>query len=258
MIRIKTPQDIELLKEGGERHAEILEIVRLAVVPGVSTFVLNDIAMKELKKSGDGASFLNYKPYGAKRGFPAALCVSVNEEIVHGIPNENPKTLKEGDIVTIDLGLTHMGMITDGAITVGVGSISKEDTHLIRATEEAMYAGIAEANCGNTIGDIGYAIESIAKREGFVVAEGLAGHGVGYEVHEDPYVPNTGKKGQGDKLVPGMVIAIEPMLMTGSGAITLLKDGYTFVTKNGSRSAHFEHTVLITEGKPIILTQLSH
>jgi methionyl aminopeptidase len=221
----------------------------------VSTFALNDFAMKELKKGGDVASFLNYKPEGAKRPYPAALCVSVNEEIVHGIPNENPKILKEGDIVTLDLGLTHHGLITDSAITVGVGNISAEDRHLISATEEALRRGIDAARGGNTIGDIGFVIEQYAKQEGFVVAEGLAGHGVGYEVHEDPYVPNTGKPGAGEKLVPGMVIAIEPMLMRGSGAIVLDKDGYTFKTKNGSRSAHAEHTILITEDKAIVLTE---
>lgn len=255
MIRIKTAEDIALLKEGGKRHAEILNHLRPLVVPGVSTFVLNDFAMKELKKGGDVASFLNYKPEGAKRPYPAALCVSINEDIVHGIPNENPKILKEGDIVTLDLGLTHHGLITDSAITVGVGNISAEDRHLISATEEALRRGIDAARGGNTIGDIGYVIDQYAKQEGFVVAEGLAGHGVGYEVHEDPYVPNTGNPGEGEKLVPGMVIAIEPMLMKGSGAIILDKDGYTFKTKNGSRSAHAEHTILITEDQAVVLTE---
>jgi len=254
MIHIKTAEDIVILKEGGRRHKEILELLRPRVLSGVSTFELNDFAMKEIKKGGDVASFLHYKPAGAKRPYPAALCVSINDEIVHGIPNENPRILKEGDIVTIDLGLTHDGLVTDSAITLGVGKISKEDKRLISATDEALRRGIAMAQGGNTIGDIGYVIEEYAKQEGFVVAEGLSGHGVGYEVHEDPYVPNSGKLGEGDELVPGMVIAIEPMLMTESGAIVLDKDGYTFKTKNGSRSAHAEHTILITEGAPIVLT----
>lgn len=255
MIRIKTAEDIAILKEGGRRHAEILNLLRPLVVRGASTFTLNDFAMKELKKGGDVASFLNYKPAGAKRPYPAALCVSINDEIVHGIPNENPRILEEGDIVTLDLGLTHKGLITDAAITLGVGKISKEDRHLIESTEEALRRGIDAARGGNTVGDIGQVIEQYAKEQGFVVAEGLSGHGVGYEVHEDPYVPNSGKSGEGEKLIPGMVIAIEPMLMTGSGAIVLDKDGYTFKTKNGSRSAHAEHTVLITEDQAVVLTK---
>ncbi len=254
MIIKKTPSDIELLKEGGKHHSAILRELEKATVPGVSTNELEELARKLLKEYGDTAAFLRYKPEGAKRPYPAALCVSVNEEIVHGIPNEDPKILKEGDVVTLDLGLTHKGLITDSAITVGVGTISPEEKRLIEGTKESLYAGIKAAKGGGHIGDIGFAVEEVAKRLGLNIAEGLAGHGVGYKVHEDPFVPNTGKKGTGEKLVPGMVIAIEPMLVLGKGDIVLAKDGYTFKTRDGKKSAHFEHTIAITDGDPIILT----
>ncbi len=255
MIRLKKNEDIEIMKEGGRRHSFILSEVARLVSPGISTQDLEDKARELIEEGGDKAAFLNYTPRGAKRAFPACLCVSINEEIVHGIPNENPKILKEGDIVSIDLGLVHNNLITDSAITVGVGNISDENKKLISHCKEALYLGIKQARSGNTVGDIGYAIESFIKPLGYGISEGLAGHGVGFAVHEDPYVPNEGKMGQGEKLIPGMVIAIEPMITLGSSKITLDKDGYTYKTRDGSNSAHFEHTVAITEGDPIILTK---
>lgn len=255
MIRIKKTEEIEILKEGGKRHSYILLEVSKKVAPGVSTQELEDFARKLIEEGGDKAAFLNYKPRGAKRPFPAALCVSINEEIVHGIPNEEPRILKEGDIISIDLGLVHKGLITDSAITLPVGNVSEEDKKLIMHCKEALHLGIKEARGGNTVGDIGYAIESFIKPLGYGLSEGLAGHGVGFAVHEDPYVPNEGKPGQGEKLVPGMVIAIEPMVTLGSSGITLDKDGYTYKTKDGSNAAHFEHTIVITDGDPIILTE---
>jgi methionyl aminopeptidase len=254
MIRIKTEKDIATLIEGGKRHAYIISEVSKLVSPGVLSSELENYAMELINEGGDKSAFLNYIPEGARRPYPAALCVSVNDEIVHGIPNEEDKRLQEGDIVSLDLGLIHGGLITDMAVTVGVGEVSKELITLIRATEEALMAGISEARGGNTVGDIGYAIQKVAKRYGFGLAEGLAGHGVGYEVHEDPFVPNTGKPGKGEKLVPGMVIAIEPMLVTGRSEIVLAKDGYTYKTADGSMSAHAEHTVAITEGDAFVLT----
>jgi len=255
MITIKTQEDIDFLIEGGKRHAFILnELVKL-IVPGVSSLTLEELAMKLIKKEGDRAAFFNYKPEGAKRPYPAALCVSVNEEIVHGIPNEIPRILIEGDIVTLDLGLVHNGLITDSAVTVPVGKVSAEDLRLITATEEALEAGIRAARGGNHVGDIGYAIEQVTKKYNLAGALGLSGHGVGYEVHEDPYVPNTGMPGTGAKLKAGMVIAIEPMLVLGKGDIKLLKDGYTFVTKDGKKAAHSEHTIVITENDPIVVTR---
>lgn len=254
MITRKTAQEIEILKEGGRRHKAILEELAALVKPGVSTKTLNDRALELIREGGDTAAFLNYRPEGARRKYPAALCVSINEDIVHGIPNERPLTIEEGDVVALDLGLMHEGLITDSAITIGAGELASEDKRLIEGTKEALFAGIRAARAGNRIGDIGAAIEKVATRLNLNLAEGLAGHGVGYEVHEDPYVPNTGEAGTGELLVPGMVIAIEPMLVLGSGKITLQKDGYTFSTRDGKKSAHFEHTIAITESEPLILT----
>ncbi len=254
MIKLKTKEEIEILREGGKRHAEILCILKKMVAPGVSTLILEEEARRLIHESGDKAAFLGYKPEGAKRPFPAALCVSINDEIVHGIPNEAERILNQGDIVALDLGLVHQGLITDSAVTVGVGAIDDEALKLLQVCRDALVAGVAEALPGNTTGDIGAAIEEVVKGTGFSLAEDLAGHGVGYKVHEDPYVPNTGKRGMGEKLVPGMVIAIEPMVNTGKSKIKVLKDGYTIATKDGSRSAHFEHTIAITENGHIILT----
>jgi len=256
MITIKTNEDIDFLIEGGKRHAYILKELTALVVPGVSTLTLEEKARKLIKEGGDSAAFLNYQPDGARRKYPAALCVSVNEEIVHGIPNESPRILIEGDIVTLDLGLVHCGLITDCAVTVPVGTVSAEDARLIKAAEEALEAGIRAAQGGNHIGDIGFAIEQIARKYHLAGALGLSGHGVGYEVHEDPFVPNTGMPGTGALLKPGMVLAIEPMLVLGKGDIKLLKDGYTFITKDGKKAAHAEHTVVITDGNALVVTKL--
>lgn len=256
MISIKNKKEIEILREGGRRHAQILKEIRDMVAPGVSTADLNEFASKKIEEFGDRAAFLNYKPKDAKRPYPAALCVSINDEIVHGIPNEKNRILKDGDIVGLDLGLIHKSLITDAAITVGVGKIREIDKKLIKATREALEAGIKSAKGGNAIGDIGFAIEIVAKKYDLRIAQGLSGHGVGYKVHEDPYVPNTGRSGEGEKLSAGMVIAIEPMFVVGSGEIILDKDGYTYKTKDGSNAAHFEHTITVTPGEPIILTKI--
>lgn len=253
-IRLKSEADIKTLREGGRRHAQILRALKKMVRPGLSTEALENEARKLIEESGDKAAHLGYTPKGAPRPFPAALCISINNEIVHGIPNERPKTLEEGDIVSIDLSLVHKDRVTDSAITVGVGKIDEESQELLQVTEEALAAGVKAAQPGNHIGDIGAAISGIVKQSRFSLAEDLVGHGVGFSIHEDPYVPNVGKPGKGEKLVPGMVIAIEPMVNIGSGAIKNLNDGYTIVTRDGSRSAHFEHTVAITEKGNIILT----
>lgn len=254
MIRLKSKEEIEILKEGGRRHAEILKKVASLVSPGISTQTLEDEARRLIEEGGDEASFLGYTPEGAKRPFPAALCVSINEEIVHGIPNEGERIIKEGDIVSLDLGLVHKGLFTDSAITVPAGKISKEARELINATRTALEKGLSAISLNGRIGDIGAAISAYVETTPFKLAKDLVGHGVGYAVHEDPYVPNTGIKGTGEELVPGMVIAIEPMLNVGSANIKTAKDGYTILTKDGSLSAHFEHTVAITEDGPIILT----
>lgn len=255
MISIKTKEEIEILHEGGKRHAFILAEIAKKVVPGVSTQELENFARQLVKEGGDAPSFLNYTPKGAKRAYPAALCVSINNEIVHGIPNESPVILKEGDIVSLDLGLTHKGLITDSAVTVGVGEVSVEDKKMMDHCKEALALGIKVAKGGNHIGDIGFAIESFARPLGYGICSGLAGHGVGYKVHEDPFVPNEGRRGGGELLRPGMVIALEPMLTLGTDRIVLSENGYTYKTADGSHAAHFEHTIAITEGDPIILTK---
>ncbi len=255
MITIKKPEEIEILREGGRRLAMILDTLAKAVRPGISTKELDDMAREMTLKGGDKPSFLNFKPAGAKRPYPASLCVSINHEVVHGIPNEEPKILQEGDIVSLDMGLIHKKLITDGAVTVGVGAIDADSKKLLSVTRDALMLGIKAAKGGGYIGDIGYAIEQFVKPYNYGIAEGLAGHGVGYKVHEDPYVPNTGARGEGPLLKPGMVLALEPMLNMGTGAIVLDKDGYTLKTADGKRSAHFEHTILITEGAAEILTK---
>ncbi len=253
-VIIKTKEQIEIIREGGKILAGVLEKTAKIIKPGISTYELDKFANDLIKKGGDTSAFLNYKPEGAKTAYPASLCVSVNSEVVHGIPSEN-KILKEGDIVSLDLGLKHKGLFTDHAVTVPVGKISKRDQELLKDTKKALEIGIWAAHGGNTVGDIGHAIESFVNRKYGIVKE-LAGHGVGIKVHEDPYVPNYGKAHTGQKLIPGMIIAIEPMLNIGKSNIISMPDGYTIKTADGSRSAHFEHTILITEGDAEILTKI--
>jgi methionyl aminopeptidase len=255
MIRLKTEKEIEILREGGKRLAEILAILASKVTPGVSSFTLEEETLRLMRESGDKPAFLGYQPQGARRPFPAALCVSINEEIVHGIPNEVEKIVQEGDLVTLDLGIIHQGLITDAAITVPVGVVDALSLKLVETTRTALLRGIETAQPGRTVGDIGAAISQVIREGGFTSPDDLVGHGVGYKVHEDPYVPNVGKAGQGEKLVPGLVIAIEPMANIGKSAIKVLSDGYTIVTRDGTRSAQFEHSIAITEKGNIILTQ---
>jgi methionyl aminopeptidase len=231
----------------------LAEVVK-KVKPGVSTQELNDYAEKLIKDGGDKPAFLHYKSRPEDRPYPASLCTSVNNEIVHCVPTKN-KILKEGDIISLDLGLNHRGLFTDHAVTVPVGKISKKDQKLIDDTKKALELGIWAAHNGATVGDIGHAIESFVNRKYGIVRE-LAGHGVGKKVHEDPYIPNYGKAGKGEKLVPGMVIAIEPMLNIGKDAIINNGDDYSIKTADGTHSAHFEHTILITDGEAEILTKI--
>ncbi len=260
MIIIKTPEEIEILREGGKRLATVLYKTGEAVKPGISTKDLDDYAFKLIKEMGDEPAFLNYKPEGADSAYPASLCVSVNEEVVHGIPSKD-KILKEGDIVSLDLGLKHKNLYTDMAITVPVGKISSASAKLLKTTEKALFTGIEAARAGNKVGDISHAVESFVrsqkKNQRYGIVEVLAGHGVGKAIHEDPYIPNFGKKGTGVELVPGMVIAIEPMINAGTKNVILDKDGYTFRTADSKRSAHFEHTIFITEKGPEILTKVT-
>lgn len=256
MITVKTKEEIAILREGGKRHAEILQALKSMVKPGVTAQELEDEARRLIAEGGDTAAFLDYKPQGARTPFPAALCISINDEVVHGIPNVTEKILKDGDIVCIDLGLIHGGLITDSAITVPVGEISPELTKLLEVTEKALQAGIKAAKGGKRIGDISVAIERVGLAGGVGIVEELAGHGVGYDVHEDPFVPNYGEAGKGEVLQPGMVLAIEPIFNLGSRHVFLDKDGWTYKTKDGKPSAHFEHTIVITKGGAEVLTKL--
>ena len=261
MITLKTKEDIAILREGGKRHAEILALLASMVRPGITTKELDDAAAKLIAEGGDSSPFLGYKPRGAKRPYPATLCVSVNDEVVHGIPNENNRTLIDGDVVSLDLGLQHKGLITDMAITVPVGKVSSDVSQLLKDTERALMAGIEAAKAGNRVTDISTAIERVGRGarsgKGYGIVEELSGHGVGYKVHEDPFVPNYVRGNQkGELLRPGMVIAIEPMFNLGTKDITLDADGYTIRSADGLPSAHFEHTIVITKNDSEILTSI--
>ena len=256
MIKYKTEQEIKLLKEAGKIHAQILKELSKKVKPGAKPSDFNSYAEKLIDEAGCTASFLGYTPDGVKDPYPASLCVSVNEEIVHGIPSENKKVFKNGDIVTLDLGVTKEGMIVDGAVTLAVEDVDEAGLKLIRATGEALNAGIKAVKLGGHIGDIGAVIMKVAQKYGFSIAQGLSGHGVGFNVHEEPYVPNEAIAGDGPEIKLGLVIAIEPMLCEGAGSIKRLPDHYTYVTKDGKRSAHFEHTIAVTKNGVEVLTKL--
>ncbi len=255
-VTIKTKEEIEILREGGKRLAFILEEVGKATKAGVSTLELNELAQKLVEESGDKAAFLNYKPAGAKRAYPATICISINDEIVHGIPNENSKIIKDGDIVSLDMGLNHKGFFTDAAVTVGVGEVDEEGKNLIENTKRSLYEGINAVKENKHVRDISYAIERFVRPKHLGIVEELCGHGVGYKVHEDPYIPNFCLENKGEKLKVGMVLAIEPMLNEGTKHITLDADGWTYRTADGKRSAHFEHTIVVTKDGAEILTML--
>jgi len=252
---IYNKEEIEILREGGKRLASVLNEVEKIIAPSVTTEELNKLAERLIRDKGDEPAFLGYQPEGAPIVYPATLCVSVNDEIVHGVPGS--RVLKEGDIVGIDLGLKHKGLFVDSARTIPVGWVDSSSKELIVVTEKALYSSIDAARGGGHIGDIGSAVEKVVEGTGFSIVEELGGHGVGHNVHEDPFIPNYGKAGTGQKLVPGMVLALEPMLNEGSEDVTLsMKDNFTFSTMDGKRSAHFEHTILITDGTPEILTKV--
>lgn len=251
---VKTEEEIAIIREGGKRLATILLAVKDAVKPGVTTRELDHLAEKLMREGGDEPAFLHYIPEGASIPYPGSLCVSVNDEIVHGIGSD--RILQEGDIIGIDTGIKHKGLFTDSAMTVAVGEIDEAAQKLVDVTKGALVAGIDAARGGKTTGDIGYAIEKYVKDHGFVIVEELGGHGVGYHQHEDPHVANYGERGQGVRLKSGMVLALEPIVNEGTRYIKLLSDGYTFVTRDHKRSAHFEHTILITDGPAEILTKV--
>lgn len=252
---VRTQEEREGVIESGRRLGVVLEEVAKAVAPGVTTAELDAIAERLIREGGDEPAFLDYTPEHAARPYPATLCVSVNDEVVHGIPNEAPRTLKEGDIASLDLGLIHKGFVSDSAVSVPVGAVSDAAVRLMEATRKALYAGIAAARPGARVGDISSAIEKTYAGTGFAVVKILGGHGVGGAVHEEPYIPNVGHPGTGEEIEEGMVLALEPIANVGKGSVLLAPDGYTYRTKDGSISAHFEHTILVTKEKTIVTTR---
>lgn len=255
MSLLKTPEEIEKLQAGGQILARILSAITQKVRPGISTYDLEEFARAEIKKAGAAAAFLGYGGGQGRKPYPAALCTSINNEVVHCIPRKK-RILQNGDLIGLDLGLKHEGLFTDAAITVPVGHISNDALRLVNATKEALVQGVRQVKPGNHIGDIAAAIEAVARRERLGVIRALVGHGVGHAVHEGPAVPNFGQPGTLQKLKAGMVLAIEPMFTLGDYKINFLEDGWGVVTADGSLAAHFEHTIAVTRDGHIILTKL--
>jgi|SRR5690554_3298655 len=247
MIELKTPSQIAIMRKAGKIVADTLELMRENVRPGVTTGELDRIGEEYIRKCGAIPAFKGYN------GFPATLCTSVNEEVVHGFPGL--RTLQSGDIISIDCGAIYDGYVGDAAITLPVGEISDEKKKLLQVTEESLYKGIAQAIFGNRLYDISHAIQTHVEAHGLSVVRDYVGHGIGRAMHEDPQVPNYGKPGRGPRLAIGMVLAIEPMVNLGTYEVKVLDDHWTVVTKDGKASAHFEHTVAITENGPEILTR---
>ena len=248
MIILKSRQEIEKMRKSNALVAAILEELKKKIRPGVKTIELDRLSEEMALKKGARPAFKGY------RGYPYSLCTSVNSEVVHGMPSE--RELKEGDIVSLDFGILNDGYYGDAAVTVPVGEIAPAAKRLLRVTEEALYRGIAEVRAGNRIGDISAAIQGHAEAAGYSVVRGLVGHGIGKNLHEDPQVPNYGSSGRGIELKAGMVFAIEPMVNEGTYRVDILRDGWTVVTADGKLSAHFEHSVAITENGPVILSRI--
>lgn len=249
MITLKSPREIDIMARAGRIVAATLELVRGLVRPGISTEQL-DAAAEKFIRSHPGAT----PSFKGLYGFPKTLCVSINEEIVHGIPSAR-RVLHEGSIVSVDVGVYLEGFHADAATTIPVGQIAPEASRLLDVTQEALAAGIAQARLGNHVGDIGHAVQTVAEAAGFGVVRELVGHGVGQRMHEDPQVPNHGQPRRGPRLQAGMTLAIEPMITLGDYSTRLLDDKWTVVTADGSLAAHFEHTVAITKEGPRILTR---
>lgn len=245
-IIVKSPDEITIMREAGRHVAEVLQILVDALRPGLVELELDEIVRREFKKRKLTPTFLGYY------GYPATVCVSINDEIVHGIPGK--REIADGDIVSIDLGCTHEGFVADSALTVGVGNLPPERQRLIDVCKEALWRGIAAARGGSRVGDIGHAIQTYVEGEGYSVVREYVGHGVGRQMHEDPQIPNYGKPDSGPVLRPGMVIAIEPMVNQGDWRTRKDPDNWTVRTADGSLAAHFEHTLAITEGEAQVLT----
>jgi len=253
-ITIKNENEIKILREGGKILADVLSQVSEMAKPGVSTGFLNNKAKELILARNAEPSFENYQSNFSDKPYPAVICASLNNVVVHGLPSEKV-ILKEGDILKLDLGVKYKNLFTDAALTVGIGKIYEENKKLIDITRRALELAIVEVKPDNHIGDIGFAIENYVKKEGLNVVKVLVGHGVGYAVHEEPNVPNYGKKGEGPVLKFGMVLAIEPMVTCGSDKVKLSCDGFGYETADSSFSAHFEHTVAVTNTGHLILTE---
>jgi methionyl aminopeptidase len=248
-IQLKSPREIDIMARGGAILAATIAFVRPRVVPGVSTWDI-DKAAEEFIRSHAGAT----PAFKGLYGFPGSLCLSINQEIVHGIPSRK-RVLVEGDILSVDVGVKYEGMYTDAAVTLPVGAIAPDVQRLLDVTRDSLEAGIAAAVVGNHVGDIGHAVQAVVEAAGFSVVRDLVGHGVGFAPHEDPQVPNYGKPKRAERLQPGLTIAIEPMVNIGGPQTRTMPDKWTIVTADGTRSAHFEHTVAVTEGAPLVLTR---
>lgn len=252
MVQLKAPWEIAIMRDNGRRLAEVAALVQEQIRPGATTAELDAIAEDKIRAMGARPSFKGYVV--DKVPFPATICASFNEEVVHGIPG--PRLVKEGDVLSVDFGLNYGGYHVDMAFTVAIGNVAERAKRLLDATRESLYVGISAARPGQRIGDIGNAIESSIKPYGFGIVRQMVGHGIGRALHERPSVPNYGKANTGDLLKPGMCLAIEPMITLGTWKTRILKDEWTVVTTDGSVAAHFEHTVAITETGPEILTTL--
>ncbi|MEK7134822.1 MAG: type I methionyl aminopeptidase [Patescibacteria group bacterium] len=254
MITIKTKEEIEILREGGKILAEVLKKISELAKPGISTGFLNQKAREMILARGALPSFEGYKPSFSDRPYPTALCASLNDVVVHGLPSEKI-ILKEGDILKLDLGVKYKNLFTDAAITIGIGKLTDDKIKLIEVTRKSLDLAIEKVKPGNYIGDIGQVVERHVESNGFSVVKVLVGHGVGYAVHEEPNIPNYGKKDKEPELKSGMVLAIEPMVTMGSAEVRLHKDGFGYETIDGSFSAHFEHTLAVMDNGYLLLTK---
>lgn len=246
MISIKSAREIETMRRSGKITARVLGDLMRAVKPGMTTKQLDDIAERGIRGMGGVPTFMGY------HGYPASICASVNDQVVHGIPGSAP--LREGDLLSIDIGTTFEGYVSDSAVTVAVGNVPENAKRLMRVTQECLMIGIAQMLKGKRVGDIGAAVQAHAEANGYGVVRELVGHGVGTKMHEEPQVPNYGKPGSGAQLRSGLVLAVEPMITEGHYAVQTLKDGWTVVTADGKLAAHFEHTIAVTDEGPKILT----
>ena len=253
MIKLKAPEEIEIMRAASIIVAEVLAELKGMVRPGITTDDLDRVAEDLTRKKGAVPAFKGYEV--ANRVFPASLCASINDEVVHGIPSVS-RVLREGDIIGLDFGVRYRGFYGDAAVTVAVGAVSAEATELMQTTREALEAGIEEARPGRRIGDVSAAIQAHAERRNFAVVRDFVGHGIGRRLHEEPQVPNFGQADRGIRLRKGMVLAIEPMLNAGGSEVHVKDDGWTAVTSDGSLSAHFEHSVAIVENGPYVLSLL--